>query len=181
MSKIKEDLIQIAMQTVQKSGIHALTIRELGEAVGIKSSSVMYHFKSKDGLIQELINSYSQSLIKYLEELNNTDLNSKDKLLKFVDIFETTLKDNKFCLAGMLASQNDNLDLITKEKTKEFFTYAENWIYETLINKETLKSDMDLKLTAKVIISSLEGAMMLDKLDESSQRLNAIKEWIKSF
>lgn len=174
MSTIKEDLIQIAMKKIQISGIHSLTMRELGETVGIKSSSVMYHFKSKDGLIQEIINTYSEGFILYLEELNKMNLEPKDKLDKFVDIFESNVKENKFCLAGMLASQKDNIDETSVEKTRKFFNYAQEWVSKNLRNSE---NSQDL---AKIIISSLEGAMMLDKLDEKTERLNAVRVWIKT-
>jgi len=174
MNNIKEDLIKIATNTVQKSGINALTIRNLGVSVGIKSSSVMYHFKSKDGLLYELINNYADGFSQYLENLSLEYEDPKTRLLKFVDVFEAVLKDGKFCLGGMLASQNDSLDILTKEKTKSFFKEAEKWIAKTIEDKENSSS------LAKVIISSLEGAMLLDKLDEQTQRLDAVRSWLKN-
>jgi len=174
MSTIKEDLVQIATQTVQKSGINSLTIRELGETVGIKSSSVMYHFKSKDGLLQELIKSYTEGFVHYLDALNNEYTDKSVRLDKFVDVFESVLKDEKFCLAGVFASQNKNLDTVTAQKTLDFFEYAQNWIASNL-NDETNSIQ-----TAGVVISSLEGAMMLDKLDGTTTRLNSVRQWIKS-
>ncbi|NQY93129.1 MAG: TetR/AcrR family transcriptional regulator [Campylobacteraceae bacterium] len=174
MTTVKEQLIKIATNTVQKSGINALTMRELGDAVGIKSSSVMYHFKSKDGLICELVNSYSEGFTLYLEELSNTYNDPKTRLLKFVDIFEEVLKDGKFCLCGMLASQNENLDDLTRDKTRSFFTASEIWV------SQALNDEQNEAYLAKVIISSLEGAMLLDKLDEKTQRLDAVRAWLKT-
>jgi len=174
MNTVKDKLIEIATDTVQKSGINALTMRELGDAVGIKSSSVMYHFKSKDGLMYELVSSYSEGFTLYLEELTKTYTDPQTRLLKFIDIFEDVLKDGKFCLCGMLASQNENLDILTRDKTREFFDASEVWVEKALTKEQ---NDVSL---AKVIISSLEGAMLLDKLDEKTQRLNAVRTWLKS-
>jgi len=174
MNEIKENLIQIATNTVQESGISALTMRELGEAVGIKSSSVMYHFKSKDGLLLELVNSYNSTFTQFLDEITRTHEQAIVRLLKLVDILESILKEGKFCLCGMLASQSTSLDLETKETIRKFFQASQQWVATTLNHRD------DADVLAMVVISSLEGAMLLDKLDEQTQRIEAVRTWVKS-
>jgi len=173
MSDIKDKLIQIAMNTIQKSGIHSLTMRELGEAVGIKSSSVMYHFKNKDGLIDALLQNYSDVFFTYLSDLNKIYTNKKERLDKFVDVFEGALKEDKFCLCGMLASEKASLDDLTAHNTQEFFQKIQIWISDNLEGPS--KDEM-----AMVIISSLEGALLLDKLDSKQERITAVRIWIKT-
>lgn len=173
MSEVKDKLIQIAMQTIQKSGINSLTMRELGEAVGIKSSSVMYHFKNKDGLIETLLQTYSEGFFTYLDELNRTCLDKKQRLNKFVDIFEGVLNEDKFCLCGMLAAENESLDKTTSQNTQNFFQETQKWI------ASNLEDEVNSEEMAMVIISSLEGALLLDKLDAKAQRLNAVRSWIR--
>jgi len=174
MSEVKDKLINIAMNTIQKSGINSLTMRELGDAVGIKSSSVMYHFKNKDGLIEILLQTYSDFFFNYLDELNRTYSDKKQRLDKFVDIFEGVLNEDKFCLCGMLAAENESLDERTSQNTQNFFQEAQKWISANLQN-QTNADEM-----AMIIISSLEGALLLDKLDASTARIKAVRTWIKS-
>ena len=174
MSTIKEDLVRLATQKVQNSGINSLTIRELGESVGIKSSSVMYHVKSKDFLLQEMIKSYSDGFVLYLETLNKENHDKAIRLDKFVDIFESELRNDKFCLAGMFASENKILDDATAKITSDFFEYAKNWI------AQNLKDELNTMQMSSVIITSLEGAMMLDKLNGTTKYLSAVRVWIKS-
>jgi len=174
MSEVKDKLIQVAMQTIQKSGINSLTMRELGEAVGIKSSSVMYHFKNKDGLIEILLQTYSDVFFKYLDELDRSYQDKKERLDKFVDIFEGVLDEDKFCLCGMLAAENESLDETTSQNTKDFFQRTQKWI---ALNLDGQNNSAEM---AMVIISSLEGALLLDKLDAKSKRINAVRIWIKS-
>ena len=174
MSSIREELIKIATSTIQKSGIHKLTIRDLGNAVNIKSSSVMYHFKNKDGLMYELVKTYNENFFIYLNEINTQFSDPRKRLDKLVDLFEDVLKEDKLCLCGMLASESDNLDALSKEQTKDFFVKLEQWIEENL---ELINIDKSL---SKVIVSSLEGAMLVDKLDNKNIRMEAIRLWLKS-
>jgi TetR/AcrR family transcriptional repressor of nem operon len=174
VSNIKEDLIKIATTTVQKHGFHKLTMRELGAAVNIKSSSVMYHFKNKDGLMYELTKVYNEDFFNYLDQINANTSDAKERLDKLIDIFESVLLEDKLCLCGMLASETDNLDITTKEQVKEFFRKLNSWIEENL---NLLKKD---KILAKVMVSSLEGSMLIDNLEEKNENLKAIRTWVKT-
>jgi len=174
VSNIKEDLIKIATKTIQKSGVHGLTMRELGSAVNIKSSSVMYHFKNKDGLMYELVKIYNDDFFNYLEKINRESSEVKDRLDKLVDIFESVLLEDKLCLCGMLASENDSLDITTKNQVRDFFLRLNSWIEENL---SLLNKDLSL---SKVIVSSLEGSMLIDNLEDKNSHINAVRKWIKS-
>jgi len=174
LSQKREDLIKIATNTIQKSGINKLTMRELGNAANIKSSSVMYHFKNKDGLMNELVKVYNENFFNYLEEINIQTIEPKKRLEKLVNLFESVLEEDKLCLCGMLASESDNLDITSKEYLKEFFFNLDEWIEKNLI---LLNLDKSL---SKVISSSLEGALLVDKLENKNIRLQAIKQWIRS-
>lgn len=175
MSNIKEDLIKIATNTIQKSGIHKLTIRDLGAAVNIKSSSVMYHFKSKDGLMFELVKIYNENFFNHLDSINKSTDNVNVRLNKLVDIFEAVLLEDKLCLCGMLASENENLDLATKNQVKYFFEKLNKWVEDNLA---LINIDKNI---SKVIVSSLEGGMLVDNLSCKEENLRAIRVWINSF
>lgn len=171
---IKDDLIKIATKTIQKSGIHKLTMRDLATATNIKSSSVMYHFKSKDGLLYELTKIYNDSFFDFLENINIQNKDPKERLYLLIDIFQSVLSEDKLCLCGMLASESDSLDFMTKEYVSTFFEKLNLWVEENL---ELININKDF---SKIIVSSLEGAMLIDKLNQKNDNLNAVRVWIKS-
>ena len=174
MNATKEKLINIAINTIQKYGINGLTIRDLGNAVGIKSASVLYHFNNKDGLLNELIKVYNENFFLLLKDIEKKHNNPLDRIDALVCIFESVLSEDKICLCGMLASDNEILDDITKNQTENFFDEVEQWIEKNIIE---LGLDKNL---SKIIISSLEGAMLIDKLNNKSERLKAVRVWIKT-
>ncbi|NQY21689.1 MAG: TetR/AcrR family transcriptional regulator [Campylobacteraceae bacterium] len=174
MNETKEKLIKIAITTIQKYGINGLTIRDLGNAVGIKSSSVLYHFNNKDGLLNELIKVYNENFFLILKDIDNKHTSALDRLDALVSLFQNVLSEDKLCLCAMLASDNEILDQITKKNTQDFFRELEIWIKNNILE---LKLDANLSL---VLISSLEGAMLIDKLNNNSQKLSAIRVWLKT-
>ncbi|NQY94025.1 MAG: TetR/AcrR family transcriptional regulator, partial [Campylobacteraceae bacterium] len=80
MNATKEKLINIAINTIQKYGINGLTIRDLGNAVGIKSASVLYHFNNKDGLLNELIKVYNENFFLLLKDIEKKHSNPLDRI-----------------------------------------------------------------------------------------------------
>ncbi|MFQ5485294.1 MAG: TetR/AcrR family transcriptional regulator [Gammaproteobacteria bacterium] len=172
MATIKDDMIRIATETAQKAGIRAITMRELGEAVGIKSSSVMYHFQNKDGLLQAIVATYRTLFFSRLADMTGREKNPLKRLHRLIDLFEESLDKDKMCLCGMLASEVQELDIDTRKTTKLFFKDMEHWVGEQL---EAAGIDSGL---APLVVSALEGAMLLDRLDGQHQRLRGVRRWL---
>jgi len=167
---MKEKLISIATDTVQKAGIHAITMRDLGSAAGIKSSSVMHHFENKNGLLQEISSSYLQLFFERLEKIKTTIDNPDERLQSLVGLFEASLDAEKMCLCGMMAAEFANLDNKSQATTKLFFLRLEKWVAIQLLNSDANPE------ASTLIVSSLEGAMLLDRLDNKNVRLKAVRE-----
>lgn len=172
MSSVKQQMIDIATETARKGGVQAITMRDLGEAVGIKSSSVMYHFKNKNGLLLAIVDSYSRLFFEHLERLDSES--PRNRLMGLTDLFEEALNTDRMCLCGMLAADSSQLDNTTRASTRNFFSRMETWVRNALIEAGNDKH------AAPLIVSSLEGAMLLDRMEENNERLNAVRDWLRA-
>lgn len=99
-------LLDSARLLLQTRGFNAFSFRDLAAAVQIKSSSVHYHFSTKEDLGLALMQGYRQELQTFLDELAFRPRSTAASRLKaFMALFEATAADgDKLCLAGMLAS-----------------------------------------------------------------------------
>ena len=179
MATIREKLKEIATETVQQAGIEAVTFRDLGKAVGIKSSSVIYHFKNKDGLMLEIAQDYVDGFFNRIKEIDDNFDQPRDKLTALVDLFEEVVLDGKLCLCGMLASDLSALDDKTAHVVKRFFERLEAWIAKVITSRGHYSDEYTADL-AYIILSGLEGAMLLDKTVGQTKRLTAMKGWIRT-
>src|SRR5688572_2293451 len=48
---LQQALLQAAVRTIQKQGIHALTLRAVGEELGVPRSALCRHFAAKEALL----------------------------------------------------------------------------------------------------------------------------------
>ncbi len=182
MSDKRNQIQNIATESVQRSGLSNLSFRTLADDVGIKSASVHYHFPSKSDLAASIIETYSQAFAEELDTISDSRRNLKGKLDDFVQIFETVLENDKLCLCGMMAAEVTALDESSRTLLKQYFEMSEQWLLDLLSeNKESLSTALSTKKLARIIMSGLEGAILLDRVDQGRDRISAQRDLVRSF
>jgi AcrR family transcriptional regulator len=73
---IKDTIIRAAIECMEKSGLHSLTVRRIATEARVNLAAINYYFGSKDKLIEEV---FRQTLYTGLEE------NIDDFLIKYKD------------------------------------------------------------------------------------------------
>lgn len=170
-----------ARAKVQRSGLRDLSFRSLADEVGVKSSSVHYYFPEKRDLTATLIHNYSNDFQVHLARVSSDNLSLISKLMAFVDLFEEAATDDKLCLCGMLAAEILALDKECRSLLEEFFKAAESWLVDVLNDhKADVVSSLPPTELAAVMMSGLEGALLLDRVQGASVHLQAQRHLISS-
>ena len=127
-------------------------------------ASLHYHFATKAELGTRLIARYHQGFFAALDRIQLDRSDAPQKLRDYVALYTEVLKKNRMCLCGMLAADFATLPKPMKEGVKAFFDANEVWLARVLEdgrNAKTLSFDGSPRVMAQVIVSSLEGAMMV--------------------
>lgn len=178
MSSKKEELLSLACDALQKGGVSSFSFRDLAAEAGIKSSSVHYHFKNKNDLFREIIVNFRESVSGILQELADSATSLEELLYGTISFFEQVLDDDKFCVCGMLAAEMRHLDEEAVSELKETFQQLEKWLSQ---NIQSYDIEMDKAVAiAKVMISSLEGSLLIDRLMQNRQCFDSLRFLIKS-
>ena len=179
----REQLEQAALCSVQQTGLKGLSFRTLAAEVGVKSSSVHYYFPEKADLAFSLIQRYSEGFNGLLKAIDgNPSLSLRQKLDSFIALFSQTATDDKMCLCGMMAAEVEQLDEKSRELLNHYFLTSEHWLAEIFkASKEELSSELPPELLAKVLMSGLEGALLLDRAQGNTDRLQAQRELAHSW
>jgi len=175
----RQKLEEAALNAVQRGGLKALSFRTLADEVGIKSSSVHYHFPEKSDLAKALIERYSIEFFAALREIESTKWGLRRKLRVFIDIFDQVAEQDKLCLCGMMASEVEQLDEGNRTLLNNYFLDTENWLVKLFTDhQDELLSELSSRTLARTILSGLEGALLLDRVVGDKQRLKAQRELI---
>lgn len=178
----REKLEDNALEAVQVGGLKSLSFRTLAEEIGIKSSSVHYHFPDKSALANALIERYSEEFFRALRDIGNKRWKLRRKIKAFIEIFESVAEQNKLCLCGMMAAEVELLDDSNRALLVDYFKDTEKWIIQLLDeHQDEIDTDLSSAVLARSILSGLEGALLLDRVVDDKQRLKAQKELYLSF
>jgi TetR/AcrR family transcriptional regulator, transcriptional repressor for nem operon len=172
-------ILDVAERLVQTRGFNGFSYADIAEALDVTKASLHYHFPSKGDLGKRLIERYEEGFLATLKAIDVTGAAARDKLKRYVRIYADVLRDNRMCLCGMLASDYATLPKPMREEVKHFFDENERWLAAVL---ETGRKAGDLQFKgpalelARVMVGSLEGAMMLARSYGDSSRFDTAAE-----
>lgn len=147
---------------VQSRGYNALSFRELGKEVGIKSASIHYHFPTKEELATALAQRYTEDLMLHLQHLKSSIKNTHERMTAYTEVFRAALlKNNRMCLCGMLAAERDDLSPQVQAEVEKFNAANVAWLSEVLAADGPAQAADVIERRAFAILSAVEGAQLV--------------------
>tara|TARA_B110001454_G_C12701516_1_gene426748 strand:- start:1207 stop:1740 length:534 start_codon:yes stop_codon:yes gene_type:complete len=176
---MKDSIKTEAIRIVRMGGSHSLNFRDLGNIVGVKSSSIHYYFPTKSDLLAEIVKDYGQNFMNELERRTQSVKTLAKTLEIMISFCEESQKEKLICLCGSLATEASGLEPQVVDRVRSFFSTLEGWISQKI---KFYKSESDLSRIhlSKVIVSLIEGALIVDRANDDSDSLEAAKAWVKT-
>ena len=171
--------LDVAERLVQTRGFNGFSYADIAEALGVTKASLHYHFPSKADLGQRLIERYEAAFLETLAGIDKAQQRAAQKLRRYAAIYADVLRANRMCLCGMLASDYATLPKPMRERVRHFFDENERWLARVL-DEGRKAGQLSFKgppvELARMIVASLEGAMMLARSYGEPPRFDAAAE-----
>lgn len=168
-------VMQVAMQLAQTRGFNAFSYRDLAHEVGIKTSSIHYHFPTKDDLGVALMQEYTAAMMATMAEIQASQVSHIEQFRAFVSVFDSTAATgDQLCLAGMFGSAVETLTPELKAEVVRFFSVVEDWLTVFLQagrDAQAFTFANEPNELAAMILAALEGSLMTARLFGGPQRL----------
>jgi TetR/AcrR family transcriptional regulator, transcriptional repressor for nem operon len=148
-------ILDVAERLAQVRGFNGFSYADIAAELGITKAALHYHFPSKADLGEALITRYA---VRFGEAL------APDKLRGYATLYADVLRDQRMCLCGILAAEYPTLPEPMRASVVRFFDQNESWLQQVLeqgYRDGTLHFAGSARDTARVIISCLEGAMLV--------------------
>lgn len=154
----KDHITQIAMQLFAEKGFDAVSVREIASAADINVALISYHFGSKEGLLQNIIENKARMMNSIIREIDaDKTLTELDKIKRVIQHYVTTLiahrEFHKVMMHEMLFSQRDALH------EKAIYTFKENIQCVAAIIKRGIRKGIFKKVDPEMCFSSIIGSI----------------------
>lgn len=157
-------ILDTAERLVQTRGYNGFSYADIAAEVGITKAALHYHFPSKADLGKALIERYGARFMDGLERVDRTAKDPRAKLDAYARVYADVLGAGRMCLCGMLAAEFRTLPEPMQNGVLRFFDDNEAWLEGVLEEGReagTLRFDGDARDSARMIVSGLEGAMLV--------------------
>ncbi len=169
-------ILDVAEQLVQVRGFNAFSYADVAAEVGITKASLHYHFPGKAELGEALIRRYAERFAGALQSIDEAGGPAPAKLTAYAKLYVGVLRRRRMCLCGMLAAEYETLPDPIRTSVLAFFDENERWLSRVLEQgrrEHSLAFGGSSRATARMIISGLEGAMLVARTNGGWRRFDA--------
>jgi len=174
-----ERILDLAERLVQTRGYNGFSYADIATSLGVTKASLHYHFPAKAALGKELIGRYERHLLAALAAIDARVKSPREKLRRYAGIYADVLAEGRMCLCGMLAAEYATLPKAMQHELKHYFAENERWLAAVLEagrRSGELEFAGSAREAASLLVSSLEGAMMLARPHGKVKRFRALAE-----
>ncbi len=182
ISPVFGQILDHAQMLVQTRGYNAMSYRDLASAIGVKTSSIHYHFPTKENLALALMRRYREGFKTALATIDAEVKDPRLKIERYVDLFVGTVRAGRICLGGMLATDLTTLPESIRSEIRDFYSENEAWLSGMLTagrEAGAFKFTGSPKMKAETLFSALEGVMVASRLFHDERRLLSAGDWIQ--
>ncbi|HEX8797806.1 MAG TPA: TetR/AcrR family transcriptional regulator [Terriglobales bacterium] len=184
--KTRERIVAQAASLFNQHGFEGSSMSELMEATGLEKGGIYRHFSSKEELAAEAFDyAWKATLDTRMRDLDRVP-NSIEKLKQFVVNFVDRPRPSVpgGCpLLNTAIDADDGNPVLRDRALKGLHDWRDRLrlIISTGIKRREIRRGVDSKKLATLIISSLEGALMIARLERDREALVAARSHLESY
>jgi len=171
-----ERILDVAEQCAQTRGFNGFSYADVAEALLCTKASIHYHFPSKADLGRALVERYHRVFGGALEAIDRQTHDAREKLRRYVGLYDSVMRNNRMCLCGMLAAEYATLPAPMQDELRLFFDANEVWLAAVLEDGRRageLAFRGPAKQRARSVLGALEGAMLVARTYADGRRFQS--------
>ncbi len=183
----KANIIRQAAELFNQKGYAGSSIADIMQATGLKKGGIYNHFPSKDELALQAFD-YAFSLVRQiLWERIKQEQNAIAKLKAMSSVYLDYIDHPPIpggCPILNTAIESDDTHPKLRDRARQAMDFWRNLIIKIVekgIKKGEMRSDIEPDLIATILISTIEGAIMMSKLYQDPSCLKRAVDYLHNY
>lgn len=176
-------ILERAAELFNQQGYAGASMSDIMRVTGLQKGGIYNHFGSKEELALHAFDTAWEIVLARFRELFRGRKNTVDRLHALLDLFRDYLDDPPVrggCPAMNTAIEADNTNPELRDRARQALGGWHEFIAITVqkgIARDEIKPDVDGDVLASLMISMLEGGVMLSMLYNNSTHLNRVLDY----
>lgn len=179
----RDHIVEAADRLFYRHGYEHTSFSDIADVVQISRGNFYYHFKTKDEILDAVINARLAGTRTMLEQWEIEGKHPADRIRSFIDILVANRADIKRygCPVGTLCTELAKLNHASQGEANMLFTLFRTWLRRqfTLLGRETDADALAMHLLARSQgVATLANAFHDEKFIR--QEVNLMVDWLAS-
>ena len=149
-------ILEIAQRHVMQRGYHGFSYQHISGELGVKNAAVHYHFRTKPGLVQAVLQQYERQFHAWSAKLAGRSATAR--LDAYLDMSRSFIRADRVCCLGMMASEFKVLPQEVRAETEQLQDTIFAWVAEVL---EQGRTDGEFRFVGPAIDQAAQLACTL--------------------
>jgi AcrR family transcriptional regulator len=182
----KRTIIKESANLFNTQGYKATSISDITKATGFTKGAIYRHFDSKQDLEQQALQSLSKLMFDEIGDLVRRASTFQAKFEAIFSFFENYMNAPLYhggCPLLNAAVEVDDTNLVLREQAFEMLAQLRASVIKLLengIKNEQVKGDIDVSFYGTIFIATLEGGIMMSKLERSTDAIRHTVEHLRA-
>lgn len=179
----RNDIVEAADRLFYRQGYEHTSFSDIADAVQISRGNFYYHFKSKDEILDAVIDARLAGTRTMLEQWEIAGKQPADRILSFIHMLTANRADIKRygCPVGTLCSELAKLNHASQAEATKLFTLFRTWLRRqfALLGRKTDADALAMHLLARSQgVATLANAFHDEKFIR--QEVEQMCDWLRS-
>jgi len=171
-------IMDAAQRLMQVRGYNAFSYADIAEEVGVRTATIHYHFPSKGVLARDVVARYRADTRAKLAAIDREVADAPRKLERYVALYGAIVREGpRICLCALLAAELPTLPTGVDAEVRGYYTDHEAWLSRVLedgVAAGALRIADAPTMTAQILLSGIDGAMLVARAHDEPARFDAI-------
>lgn len=176
----RQRIIDAADDLFYRRGYNQTSFQDISDATGIPRGNFYYYFKTKDDILNAVVNSRNADFSVMLKQCDSATDDARERLLLFSNMLETN-RDNVIqsgCPVGSLCSELAKDDADLHAMSQQAFVLLRDWVKKQFTSLGVSNADdLAMDLLAKIQGVTVMACAFKDTAFIKRSHLE-IKDWI---
>ncbi|NND88721.1 MAG: TetR/AcrR family transcriptional regulator [Flavobacteriaceae bacterium] len=182
----KNTILRESANLFNTKGYKATSISDITRATGLTKGAIYRHFESKSDLEQQALQRLSKTMFSELgssiQEASNFQLKMEAIFEFFSNYMETPLYEGGCPLMNASIETDDDTNTLLRDQASRMLTKLRSSVAKLLENgvkNDQVHADIDISTYTTVFIATLEGGIMMSKLERDDRSIHQIIDHLR--
>jgi TetR/AcrR family transcriptional repressor of nem operon len=160
MNDVANSIMDAAEKRMRLGGFGGFSFREIAADVGVKSSSVHYHFPTKENLAAAVVRRYTEEVSQYIDQEFEKN---PDPVQVWTNAFRGTLMEERMCPCTVLGAAALDLPPEVATEVKGFYKMCMDKLIAEGLSATSAAELLSTITGALVVANALGDTSMYDR------------------